>query len=321
MIEKLASKFQVVRRIGSGGMAQIFLAKNTETNMYEAIKILESSFQHDLAKRKRFMHEMRLLKKVDSPYVVKYFGGKMDPETCYLRMEYVDGEILKTYIANRSRLTIDETVEFAKQLALGFDEIHNNGIIHRDIKAHNIMVTDSGRIKIVDFGIALDANSERVTRTDMLIGSPQYVSPELINQEEPSKASDIYALGILLYEMLTGEVPFSGKNALETLRMHQNNKLPRIATIYENVPIALENIVIKATNKDKYKRYRTMYEMYLDLKNCLKSEHTNDKLLNLDGKEKMTLVRFINSKWFLVGLISLLILILITIIIVLAVAL
>lgn len=321
MIEKLASNFQVIKRVGSGGMAQIFLVKNQETNMHEAIKILETEFQNDLAKRKRFQHEMRLLKKINSPYVVKYFGGKMSPETCYLRMEYVDGEILKHYISHRSRLTVDEAVEFAKQLTLGFDEIHNNGIVHRDIKSHNVMVTDNGRIKIVDFGIALDADSERVTRTNMLIGSPQYVSPELIRQEEPSRTSDVYALGILLYEMLTGEVPYTGKNALETLKMHQNNKLPRISTVYENVPIALENIIIKATHKNKYKRYQTMYEMYLDLKKCLSTEHSNDKIINLDGKEKITFTNIVTSKWFLWFLIGLFITILITIIIVLAVSL
>lgn len=307
MFEKLTVKFERIRKIGSGGMAQIYLVRNKLTNTEEAIKILDPSFKNDIAKQKRFQEEMRLLKKVESPYVVKFYGGEFQEEISYLRMEFVDGYILKDFIKKRTCLTVDETVEFAKQLALGFDEIHKHGIIHRDIKSQNIMIANNGRVKIVDFGIALDEETERVTKTDMLIGSPQYVSPELIDKEIPTVASDIYAFGILIFEMLTGKVPFSGKDSLDTLRKHQKNQLPRIATNFENVPISLENIVIRATARIASDRYHTMYDLYKDLKKCLLPEKNNEQLLLIGKKKTLSIQEIINSKSFIYLIFGLLI--------------
>lgn len=319
MIELLKDKYNIIRQAGQGGMAEIYLAHDKETGKEVAIKILEPESLRDKTKQKRFYHEIRLLKKVDSPYVVKLFDAEISPDNCYITMEFVDGYILKNYIKNRSRLTVDEAVDFARQMALGFDEIHKNGIIHRDIKAQNIMVADNGRIKIIDFGIAVDADSEQLTRTDMLIGSPQYVSPELINQEEPTPQSDIYALGILLYEMLAGEVPFSGSDPQATLLKHRDKPMPRISQLFENVPQSVENIILKATAKDPNQRFASMYDMFLALNKCLEPEQMNVSRIELDGKKKKTFIDIINSRGTLIVMIVFLLLVVLALITVFAI--
>lgn len=319
MIELLKDKYKISRQVGQGGMAEIFHAFDKETGKEVAIKVLDPESLRDKTKQKRFYHEIRLLKKIDSPYVVKLFDAEIAPNNCYITMEYVDGYILKDYVRNRSRLTVDEAVDFAKQMALGFDEIHKNGIIHRDIKSQNVMVADNGRIKIIDFGIAVDSDSEHLTRTDMLIGSPQYVSPELIRQEEPTFQSDIYALGILLYEMLAGEVPFSGTNAQDTLLKHRDKAMPRISQLFENVPQSVENVILKATAKKQEQRYASMYDMFLDLKKCLEPEQMNVSMIQLDGKPKKTFIDIINSRATLIAMIIFLLLVVLALITVFAI--
>lgn len=319
MVELLKRKYNIKRQVGHGGMAEIFLANDKETGKEVAIKILEPSSRNDRIKQKRFMHEIRLLKKVDSPHVVKLFDAEMSDANCYIVMEYVDGDILKDYIKNRSRLTVDEAVEFAIQLAEGFDEIHRNGIIHRDIKSQNIMVAEGGMIKIIDFGIAIDADSEELTRTDMLIGSPQYVSPELIRQEVPTIQSDIYALGIIMYEMIAGDVPFSGSSALDTLTQHRDKPMPKICQRFPNIPQSVENIILKATAKDQTKRFKDMYEMRAALKKALKPEHMNELPIHLEGKPRKKLVERMTSKAAMIGLFSVLLVAVVTLLIVILV--
>lgn len=319
MIELLKERFDITRKVGQGGMATIFYAIEKSTGREYAIKILEASHSQDSTRQKRFYHEMRLLKKISSPYVVKFYDGQYEGEAPYILMEYIDGRILKDYIRNRGRLTVDEAVDFASQLALGFSEIHRQGIIHRDIKSQNIMVADNGSIKIIDFGIAVDNDSEDLTKTGMLIGSPQYVSPELINKEEPTKQSDIYALGILLYEMLAGDVPFSGNKSHEILRKHREKNVPKISQEFPNVPQSLENIILKSMAKDLRNRYKTMNEMYDDLKVCLSLERANEKPLNAEGKKQLTFVDIINSKWTFLGILIIAFLIILLVIIVMLV--
>ncbi len=197
----------------------------------------------------------------------------------------------------KTRLTVDETVDFSKQLALGFDEIHRTGIIHRDIKSTNIMVAPHGSIKIIDFGIALEENSERFTQTGNLIASPQYIAPELVKQiSEPNVQTDIYALGILVYEMLAGKVPFKESSPLDTAVKHTTSSVPRINRTYPNVPNSLTNIIVKATFKDPKHRYKTMYEMYKDLDVALTREKVNEPDYNPFAKPEKSLKNFVNSK-------------------------
>ena len=306
MLEIIKQKYNIIRQIGRGGMAHIYLASERGRDQKFAIKVIEPSSRNDIIKQKRFEHEIQVLKCINSPYVAKIHDAQMNDNYAFMVMEYVDGFILRDYIVKYSRLTVDMVVDFTMQLTLGFDEIHNNNVIHRDIKSQNIIVGRNGRVKIIDFGIALSEDSERLTKTNMLIGSPHYVSPELIDQEVPTFQADIYALGVLMYEMLVGDVPFKGKDSLAVLKKHQSLSIPRVSKASPNVPQSVENIIIKATAKNKKQRYNTMYDFYLDLKTCLHKNRLNEKLFVLDQiKPKRSLIELVNSKgmtWIIVSL-------------------
>lgn len=315
MIELLKDKYKVIRKIGQGGMAQIYLAHDLANGRTVAIKLLSPDRKDDYSSQKRFKSEMELTKKVDSPYVVKVYESRWDDQFQYIVLEHIDGAILKDYIDRKTRLTVDEAVEFAKQLTLGFDEIHRTGIIHRDIKTLNIMVAPHGAIKIIDFGIALAESSERLTQTGNLIASPQYIAPELVKQtSQPNAQTDIYAMGVLLYEMLTGHVPFREKSVIDTAIKHTTTDVPRVSKMYPNVPNSLANIIAKATYRDTKYRYKTMYEMFKDLDTCLNRDKINEPDYNPLHKKEKTATSIINSKWFLIGMISLTIAILLAII-------
>ena len=319
MLEIIKKRYNIIRKIGKGGMADIYLATQKGNDKKIAIKVMEPSSRNDLIKQKRFEHEIKILKVIDSPYVAKMFDAEITENYAYIVMEYVDGYILRDYVVKYTRLTIDKTVDFMKQLTLGFDEIHNNNVIHRDIKSQNIMVGPNGRIKIIDFGIAINDETERLTKTNILIGSPQYVSPELINQEDPTHYADIYALGVLMYEMLTGDVPFKGKDPLAILKKHQNVEVPKITKAFPNVPQSIENIIAKATAKNKKLRYNTMFDFYLDLKSCLDQNRANEKPVDLKRKKpKKSFIDIINSKFLGGIIIAILFLVIVSLIIIFA---
>lgn len=316
MIELLKDKYRIIRKIGKGGMAEIHLAEDIATGKKVAIKIIAPDKKDDYSTTKRFKSEIELTKKVDSPYVVKVFDYRYDEKLQYIALEHIDGAILKDYIDRKIRLSVDETVEFAKQLALGFDEIHRTGIIHRDIKSTNIMVAPHGAIKIIDFGIALDDESERLTQAGNIIASPQYIAPELLKPDAKANIqTDIYALGILIFEMITGKVPYKEKNAYETAMKHSTASVPRVSKTFPNVPNSVSNIIAKATYKNPHFRYKSMYEMFKDLEVCLTREKMNQPDFNPLAKPRKSVKNFVNSKWFLFGMISVVIALLLAIII------
>lgn len=318
-MELLKDRYKIIRKIGKGGMAEIYLAMERGTNEYVAIKILHPDKKDSYADKKRFLEEIKLTKKVDSPYVVKVFDWAWDDNIQYIVMEYIDGVTLKEYVQSKTKLTIDEAVDFSKQLALGFDAIHKAGIVHRDIKATNIVVSGHGQVKIIDFGIAITDESERLTRTDNIIASPQYIAPEIVNLGTATNQSDIYSLGILIYEMLTGSVPFNGADAYQTVMMHKQKTVPQVNKIFNNIPQALANVVIKATAKKNEKRYSSMYFLYKDLATCLDNSRLYEEPLNLSEKPKKTFSQMVNSKWTLMGIIITFVIILIIIIITLSI--
>jgi len=211
-------------------------------------------------------------------------------------MEHIEGDILKDYIARRSRLTADEAVDFAKQLSLGLAAIHKEGVIHRDIKASNIMVTYHGQVKIIDFGIAITEESDRLTRTDNVIGSVHYIAPEILDQHPLTPQSDIYALGILMFEMLTGDVPFKESDAVKTALKHKKSVVPSVNKYFDTIPQAVANVVIKATAKDMDKRYKTMIALFKDLETSLDNSRMHEPILDLSAKQKKTFKDIINSK-------------------------
>ncbi|CAM9153936.1 serine/threonine-protein kinase [Mycoplasma marinum] len=304
MLEKIDDKYKIISKIGQGGMAEIYLAEDMFDHKRVAIKVLHPDKKNDIVAMKRFNSEMKLTKTVDSPYVVKIYDWKLNEKVQYIVMEYVEGSIFKDYIEQRTKLTVDEAIEFSKQLALGFAEIHKRGIVHRDIKSSNIMISDHGKVKIIDFGIALTEESDRLTRSDSIIGSVQYLAPEILDQEKPSHKWDIYALGILMYEMLTGSCPYNEKDALATALKHKNSTVPMVNKTVESIPQSVANVVARATAKDKNKRHSDMIAFYQDLSNALDTERIYEKPINLSAKEKKNFFSIMNSKWTLIGILS-----------------
>lgn len=318
-ISHLPEKYQILREIGSGGMAKVYLAINQETNQKVAIKTLLTDPNMPLTNKNRFKEELRLAKFISSPYVVKFYEGSYNTETQYLVMEYVEGKMLKDYIEEQGRLNVDEAVNFATQIAKGFAEIHAQNIIHRDLKTSNVMISTLGEVKIIDFGIAISDDSVRYTQTGRVIGSVHYMAPEIVNQEGATPQTDVYALGIMLYEMLIGEPPFKGKDALETALKHKKEEIKPVNQIFPSIPQALANVVAKATAKNKEVRYLSMRQLSQDLSTCLNQNRITEKKidLNTDKKEKKDWKEMVNSKFFLAGSIGfLLVLVLIIILVV-----
>lgn len=280
----LPEKYVIKKEIGSGGMARVFLAEDRELGKYVAVKVLNLDPSTPTSNQQRFKEEMRLVQYIKSPYIVRFYEGKYDKNIKYLSMEYVQGKMLKEVIEMQGRLQPDRAVDYAIQIAKGFSEIHAQNIVHRDLKTSNVMITNTGQVKIIDFGIAISDDSSRFTQTGKVIGSVHYLAPELIDKQEASPQSDIYALGIILYEMLIGNPPHRGKTPIETALKHKTEPIPQVNKIYPNIPQALSNIVVKATAKKKELRYQSMRQLEADLADCLSQKRMTEKPIVLDDK-------------------------------------
>lgn len=286
ILSNLPSKYEIKKEIGSGGMAKVYLAFDTELKKDVAIKVLNVDKNTTTANKQRFKEEMKLAKYIKSPHVVRFYEGRYDSKIQFISMEYVQGRMLKNIIANQGRLQPDQAVDYAIQIAKGFADIHAQDILHRDLKTSNVMITNNNEVKIIDFGIAISEDSIRYTQTNKVIGSVHYLAPELVNAEEASPQSDIYALGIIIYEMLIGEPPFKGKTLSETALKHKTEQITPVNKIYPGIPQSLSNIVIKATAKNKEQRYESMRQIVNDLSTCLNQNRATEKEIQLDKKEK-----------------------------------
>lgn len=286
IIPNLPSKYEILREVGAGGMAKVYLAVNNETGQKVAIKTLLNDSSMPLTNKNRFKEELRLAKFITSPYVVKFYEGSYTNETQYLVMEYVEGKMLKDYIEEQGRLNVDETVNFAIQIAKGFSEIHAQNIVHRDLKTSNVMISTLGEVKIIDFGIAISDDSTRFTQTGRVIGSVHYMAPEIVNQEDATPQTDVYALGIMIFEMLIGEPPFKGKDALDTALKHKKEEIKPVNQIFPSIPQALANVVAKATAKKKEDRYLSMRQLSQDLSTCLNQNRITEKKIELNEDKK-----------------------------------
>lgn len=282
----LPEKYKLKKELGSGGMASVYLAYDAEKEREVAIKMLRVDPTTPTSNQKRFKEEMKLARHIKSPYVVRFYEGLYSSKIKYIAMEYVNGQMLKEVIESEGRLQPDRAVAYAIQIAQGFSDIHAQNIVHRDLKTSNVMINNNNDIKIIDFGIAISDDSVRFTQTGKVIGSVHYLAPELIDQEEASVQSDIYALGIILYEMLIGHPPHRGKTAMETALKHKTEQIPWVNKIYPNIPQALANIVFKATAKNKDDRYQSMRQMASDLRTCLSQERITEKPIQLNSDKR-----------------------------------
>ena len=316
MINKLSKRYEIISKIGSGGMSTIYLARDKYEQRNVAIKMLHETRKNDVINQKRFENEMKLSMRVHSPYVVKVFDYRNEPNARYIVLEYIEGDTLTNHIAYNSSLNVEETIEITKEIIYGVKAIHESGIIHRDLKASNIIINNEHQVKLIDLGIALAETTERVTRTDSIIGSSEYVAPEISRGEPPTIRSDIYSIGILMFQMLVGHVPFDGDTPFEILQKHIKNEIPNVSSISPHVPQSLSNIIKKATAKNPRQRYQNVDDFLISLENVLSVTRINERPLKFAEKKSRSFMEKINSKTFLIVAGVLLALIIILVIVV-----
>ena len=267
--ELVGNRYIVSRLIGEGGMADVYLAIDSILKRQVALKVLRGELNNDPVNLKRFQREARAITNLSHPNIVEVYDVGEQDNRNYIVMEYVPGKTLKGLIKARGALHPDEAINIMKQLVSATAHAHRNGVIHRDIKSQNVLIKDDGTVKLSDFGIAFTGDSQQLTQTDTVLGSVHYLAPELAKGKPATVQSDIYSLGIVFYEMLTGDVPFHGDTAVEIAIKHMHEEIPSVREFNFDLPQSVENIVIRATAKNKDDRYESADEMYDDLVTCL----------------------------------------------------
>lgn len=266
---KLNGRYLILGTIGSGGMANVFLAKDLILNREVAVKVLRFDFQDDKNAIRRFQREALAATELVHPNIVAVYDVGEEDGMQYLVMEYVKGMDLKRYIQTHYPMPYASIVDIMKQILSAVALAHQHRIIHRDLKPQNILMDEDGSVKIADFGIAIALSETSITQTNTMLGSVHYLSPEQARGSMATNQSDIYALGIILYEMLTGQVPFDGESAVTIALKHFQDDVPSIRMYDRTVPQSLENVVLKATAKETADRYKTADEMLQDLETVL----------------------------------------------------
>ena len=281
----LSDRYLLVKSLGEGGMADVYLAMDTILSREVAIKILRGELSSDPVTLLRFQREANAASKLNHPNVVDVYDvGECDGRH-YIVMEYVRGRTLKQLIAQRGALDKKEAVDIMIQLTSAVQHAHENHIIHRDIKPQNVLVKDDGTVKITDFGIALAHDAVQLTQSDAVLGSAHYLAPETTRGEPATNQIDIYALGIVFYELLCGSVPFQGDNPVQIAMKHLREEIPGIREFNPTLPQSIENIITKATVKHRNLRYQSATEMLADLRQCLSPEKANEAKLVFDESE------------------------------------
>lgn len=282
-----AGRYRIVKQIGRGGMADVYLAKDLILDGEEvAVKVLRTNYQTDPIAVARFQREARAMADLDHPHIVRITDIGEEDGQQYLAMEYVAGLDLKRYIKEHYPLSNEEAVRIMGQILLAMRLAHTRGIVHRDLKPQNILLTPDGTAKVTDFGIAVAFAETSLTQTNSMLGSVHYLSPEQARGSKATVQSDIYAMGIIFYEMLTGHIPYDGDSAVTIALQHFQNPLPSVIAENPSVPQALENVIIKATAKKLTNRYRSVSEMYVDLSSSLSYNRRNESKLNFDETSK-----------------------------------
>ena len=281
--QKINDRYEIIKTIGEGGMANVYLADDKILERKVAIKVLRGDLSSDEKFIRRFKREALSVSNLSHPNIVEVYDVGEEDGNYYIVMEYIEGKTLKQLLQKRGALTLTEVIDIMSQLTDGLSHAHEAYIIHRDIKPQNIMIEDNGLIKITDFGIAMALNSTQLTQTNSVMGSVHYLPPEQAQGKGSTIKSDIYSLGILMYELLTGSVPYKGDTAVEIALKHMKEKLPSIRKQNPTIPQSVENIVIKATAKNPKNRYDSVRDMYNDIKECM--DKTNEKRISFEYPE------------------------------------
>ena len=276
----LADRYELKELIGQGGMADVYLAYDDILKREVAVKILRSSLTGDPIYITRFHREARAAAALCHRNIVEIYDVGEEDDLYYIVMEYVRGQTLKELINKRGALHYVEAVDIMKQVVSATALAHSMGIVHRDLKPQNILVTDSGIVKIADFGIASIQSLSQVTQTDTIMGSLHYLAPEIARGEKATPQSDIYALGVVFYELLRGDVPFNGESPVNIALKHMRDEIPSVRAYNPAIPQSVENIIIKATAKNINNRYQCADDMLDDLDTCL--ERLDEEKLTFD---------------------------------------
>ena len=275
--QKINDRYQIIRTIGEGGMANVYLAHDLILDRDVAVKILRGDLADDEKFVRRFQREAIAASSLSHPNIVEMYDVGEDDGKYYIVMEYVEGKTLKSLIKKRGGLTLPEVIDIMTQLTSAIACAHDSNIIHRDIKPQNVLIKEDGIVKITDFGIAMALNSNELTQTNSVMGSVHYLPPEQANGKGATLKSDIYSLGIVMFELLTGQLPFKGDNAVEIAIKQMKNQIPSVCSINKLIPQSVENIILKACAKNPKNRYNTVVEMYNDIETCLDEERKNEK--------------------------------------------
>ena len=274
--QKISDRYQIIKSIGEGGMANVYLAYDTILDRNVAVKVLRGDLATDEKFVRRFQREALSASSLSNPNIVEVYDVGEDNGEYYIVMEYVEGKHLKNLLKKRGKLTVPEVVDIVLQITNGLSVAHDSYLIHRDIKPQNILILDNGLIKITDFGIAVAMNATQLTQTNSVMGSVHYLPPEQASGKGATLQSDIYSIGILMYELLTGKLPFKGDNAVEIALKHLKEPMPSIKDEEPDIPQSIENIILKATAKNPKNRYADAREMHEDLKTCLDESRINE---------------------------------------------
>ena len=275
--QKINDRYQIIRTIGEGGMANVYLAHDLILDREVAVKILRGDLADDEKFVRRFQREAIAASSLSHPNIVEMYDVGEDEGKYYIVMEYVEGKTLKNLIKKRGGLTLPEVIDIMTQLTSAISCAHDSNIIHRDIKPQNVLIKEDGLVKITDFGIAMALNSNELTQTNSVMGSVHYLPPEQANGKGATVKSDIYSLGIVMFELLTGQLPFKGDNAVEIAIKQMKNQIPSVCNINSLIPQSVENIILKACAKNPKNRYNNVVEMYNDIQTCLDEERINEK--------------------------------------------
>lgn len=275
--QKINDRYEIIRSIGEGGMANVYLGYDTILDRNVAIKILRGDLSNDEKFVRRFQREALSASSLAHPNIVEMYDVGEDNGLYYIVMEYIDGKTIKQLLKKRGSLTLSEAIDIMLQLTDGMSHAHDSYIIHRDLKPQNVMIKDDGQIKITDFGIAMALNSTQLTQTNSVMGSVHYLPPEQASGKGCTTKSDIYSMGIIFYELLSGSLPFKGDNAVEIALKHMRDPLPSLREENPAIPQSIENIILKATAKNPKNRYDDARSMHLDLLTALDDERMNEE--------------------------------------------
>lgn len=262
-------RYKIIKSIGEGGMANVYLAYDTILEREVAVKILRGDLAEDEKFVRRFQREANSASSLKHPNIVEVYDVGESDGKYFIVMEYINGKTLKSLIKKRGALTLEEVVDIMLQLTSAVSCAHDSYIIHRDIKPQNVMILEDGRVKITDFGIAMALNNNELTQTNSVMGSVHYLPPEQANGSGSTIKSDIYSLGILMYELLIGKLPFKGENAVEIAIKQMRESIPSVRKIDPNIPQTIENVILLACAKNPKNRYETVRAMYEDIKSSL----------------------------------------------------